>query len=169
MKPGSTALKAIRLSDQARERIRYPHYSLNTEQVYVYWVKFFVRWHRRSGVTRHPREMGAVDVEAFLTMLATDRKVSPFTQNQALSALLFLYREVLAIDLPWLIRPIVLANQQKKAGPKPRFFANVDGAANRFCFSITPHPNPLPLGERAPANYCGASAAGAAPSFAAAA
>lgn len=102
MKPGGTALKSIRLLDQVRERIRYLHYSLNTEQIYLYWVRFFVRWHGRSGVMRHPREMGAAEVEVFLTMLATERKVSPATHNQALSALLFLYREVLAIDLPWL-------------------------------------------------------------------
>jgi len=102
MKPGGTSLKSVRLLDQVRERIRYLHYSLNTEQVYLYWVRFFVRWHGRNGAMRHPREMGAAEIEAFLTMLATERKVSPATHNQALSALLFLYREVLAIDLPWL-------------------------------------------------------------------
>lgn len=102
MKPGGTSLKSVRLLDQVRERIRYLHYSLNTEQVYLYWVRFFVRWHGRNGAMRHPREMGAAEIEAFLTMLATERKVSPATHNQALSALLFLYREVLDIDLPWL-------------------------------------------------------------------
>jgi hypothetical protein len=61
-------------------------------------VLFFIRWHRM----RHPREMGAPEIEAFLTMLATQRKVSASTHNQALSALLFLYREVLDVDLPWL-------------------------------------------------------------------
>jgi Phage integrase, N-terminal SAM-like domain len=50
-------------------RIRYLHYSLSTEKVYLYWVKFFVRWHGRSGLMRHPREMGVREVEAFLTML----------------------------------------------------------------------------------------------------
>jgi site-specific recombinase XerD len=102
MKPGSAPLKSIRLLDQVRERIRYLHYSLSTEKIYLYWVKFLVRWHGRSGVMHHPREMGVNEVEAFLTMLATQRKVSASTHNQALSALLFLYREVLAIDLPWL-------------------------------------------------------------------
>ena len=102
MKPGSAPLKSIRLLDQVRERIQYLHYSLNTEQVYLYWVKFFVRWHGRHGVMRHPRDMGAREVESFRTMLANERKVSASTHNQALSALLFLYREVLAIDLPWL-------------------------------------------------------------------
>jgi len=78
------------------------HYSLSTEQVYVYWVRFFIRWSGNGGAMRHPRDMGASEVEAFLTHLATDRKVSASTHNQALSAILFLYREVLAIELPWL-------------------------------------------------------------------
>ena len=103
MKPGTPALRSIRLLDQMRERIRYLHYSLSTEKTYLHWIKFFVRWHGRDGTPmRHPREMGAPEVEAFLTMLTTERKVSTYTHNQALSALLFLYREVLAIDLPWM-------------------------------------------------------------------
>ena len=102
MKPGNTPLKSIRLLDQVRERIRYLHYSLSTEKVYLYWVKFFIRWHGRDGRMKHPRDMGPREVEAFLTMLATERKVSASTHNQALSAILFLYREVLAIQLPWL-------------------------------------------------------------------
>ncbi len=102
MKPGNAPLQSIRLLDQVRERIRYMHYSLSTEKNYLYWVKFFVRWHGRKGVMRHPREMAGPEIEAFLTMLATERKVSASTHNQALSAVLFLYREVLGIDLPWL-------------------------------------------------------------------
>lgn len=98
MKPRKPPLQSVRLLDQLRERIRYLHYCLRTEQAYLYWVRFFIRWHGM----RHPREMGAPQIEAFLTMLATDRKVSASTHNQALSALLFLYREVLDIDLPWL-------------------------------------------------------------------
>ena len=102
MKPRSPILQSTRLLDQVRERIRYMHYSLSTEKIYLHWVKFFVRWHGADGVMRHPREMGVREVEAFLTMLATERKVSASTHNQALSALLFLYREVLDINLPWL-------------------------------------------------------------------
>ena len=102
MKPGTPVLRSTRLLDQVRERVRYLHYSLSTEKAYLYWVRFFIRWHGQSGAMRHPREMGAQEVEAFLTMLATERRVSASTHNQALSALLFLYREVLAIDLPWL-------------------------------------------------------------------
>ncbi|MDY7538212.1 integron integrase [Undibacterium sp. RTI2.1] len=87
-----------RLLDQVRERLRYKHYSLSTEKVYVYWIRFFIRW---SGL-RHPVEMGAPEIEAFLTMLATDRQVSASTHKQALSAILFLYKEVIQVDLPWM-------------------------------------------------------------------
>jgi integron integrase len=87
-----------RLLDQLRESLRYKHYSLATEKLYVYWNRFFIRW---SGI-RHPKDMGAVEVEAFLTMLATERKVSPSTHRQALSAILYLYKEVMKVELPWL-------------------------------------------------------------------
>lgn len=103
MKPGAPLLQSTRLLDQVRERIRYLHYSLKTEKAYLYWIRFFIRWSAVQGVgMRHPREMGGTEVEAFLSMLANERKVSSSTHNQALSALLFLYREVLNIDLPWL-------------------------------------------------------------------
>ena len=102
MKPRNPPLQSARLLDQVRERIRYLHYSLSTEKTYLYWVRFYVRWHGRNGTMTHPRDMGAKQVEAFLTMLATERKVSASTHNQALSALLFLYREVLEENLPWL-------------------------------------------------------------------
>ena len=81
-----------------RERLRYLHYSLRTEEAYVYWVRGFVRW---SG-QRHPRAMGAGEVQAYLSMLANERRVAAATHRQALSALLFLYREVLGVDMPWL-------------------------------------------------------------------
>ncbi|MBK6568191.1 MAG: phage integrase N-terminal SAM-like domain-containing protein [Burkholderiales bacterium] len=85
MKPDAPPLHSARLLDQLRERIRYLHYSLSTEQVYVYWVRFFIRWSGRGGSMRHPRDIGAPGVEAFLTMLATERKVSASTHNQALN------------------------------------------------------------------------------------
>ena len=91
-------LKATRLLDQVRERIRYLHYSLRTEHAYVHWVRAFVRFHG----LRHPAELGAPEVEAFLTFQATQRSVAPSTHNQALSALLFLYTKVLGLSLPWL-------------------------------------------------------------------
>ena len=102
MKPGMPSFTSTRLLDQLRERIRYLHYSLQTEKAYLYWVRFFIRWHGRGGVMRHPRDMGSAEVEAFLNMLANERQISSSTHNQALSAILFLYREVLAVDLPWL-------------------------------------------------------------------
>jgi integron integrase len=92
------ALVSTRLIDQVRERIRYAHYSYRTEQAYVRWVRLFVRF---CGM-QHPRELSGRDVESFLTMLATDRNASASTHRQALHALLFLYREVLDVDLPWL-------------------------------------------------------------------
>lgn len=87
-----------RLLDQVRERIRVKHYSLRTEQAYLGWIKRYIFFHDK----RHPRDMGKVEVEAFLGVLAVERNVSAATQTQALSALLFLYREVLGIELPWL-------------------------------------------------------------------
>lgn len=94
----STASDKPRLLDQMRALIRVKHYSPRTEKTYLYWVKFFIRW---SGM-RHPSDMGAVEIEAFLSMLANERNVAASTQNQALAALLFLYRDLLDIDLPWL-------------------------------------------------------------------
>lgn len=87
-----------KLLDQVRERIRTMHYSLRTEQSYIHWIKRFILWHGK----RHPREMGAAEVEAFLSHLATEREVSAGTQNQAMHAILFLYKKVLSIDLPWM-------------------------------------------------------------------
>jgi integron integrase len=87
-----------RLLDQVRDRIRFKHYSLRTEQAYVGWSKRFIRFHG----SRHPSDLSSAHVEAFLTHLAVDLQVAASTQNQAQSALLFLYREVLAHELPLL-------------------------------------------------------------------
>lgn len=87
-----------RILDQMRQAIRVKHYSLRTEKTYVAWCARFIRW---SGM-RHPSEMGAPEIEAFLSMLANQRDVAGSTQNQALAALLFLYKQVLGVDLPWL-------------------------------------------------------------------
>lgn len=87
-----------KLLDQVRDKIRVKHYSIRTETQYVQWIKRFILFHGK----RHPKDMGAAEVEAFLTHLAVEGKVSASTQNQALSALLFLYREVLGVELPWL-------------------------------------------------------------------
>jgi integron integrase len=119
MEPATTS-SAPRLLDEVRRQIRIRHYAYSTERTYVYWAKFFVRFHRM----RHPREMGAAEVEAFLSYLASERKVSASTQNQAKAALLFLYKAVLGIDLPWLRElvsaqgsrrlPVVLTRQEVK-------------------------------------------------------
>jgi integron integrase len=93
------ALRSSRLLDQLRERIRYLHYSIRTEEAYVHWVRAFVRFHE---LKRHPSEMGAPEVEAFLSWLANERRVAVATHKQALSAIVFLYEKVLCLDLPWL-------------------------------------------------------------------
>jgi len=97
-----------RLLDQVRGKIRLKHYSIRTEQAYVDWIKRFVLHFDK----RHPAQMGAAEVEAFLTHLAVQGKVAASTQNQAKAALLFLYREVLEQELPW------LDNIQQAKAPK---------------------------------------------------
>src|SRR5688572_75030 len=89
---------ARRLVDRLHDAIRSRHYSRRTEKAYWYWIRCFIFFHGK----RHPAEMGAAEVSAFLSWLATERNVAAATQNQALSALLFLYKHVLGMDLPWL-------------------------------------------------------------------
>ena len=108
--PDETASKRpARLLTQVRERIRTLHYSYRTEQAYVDWIRRFVR---HQGL-RHPACLGAPEVEAFLTHLAVDRNASQSTQNQAKAALLFLYKQVLHVDLPWL-GEVVHAKQRRR-------------------------------------------------------
>lgn len=112
---------APKLLDLLRDRLRLKHYSIRTETQYVQWVRRFILFHGK----RHPQEMGAKEVEAFLTHLAVEGRVAAATQNQALSALLFLYRELLHINLPWLdevVRakrparlPVVLTREEVQA------------------------------------------------------
>jgi integron integrase len=87
-----------KLLDQVRAKIRLKHYSIRTEQAYADWIRRFILHFDK----RHPSELGPSEVEQFLTYLAVEGRVAASTQNQAKSALLFLYREVLALDLPWL-------------------------------------------------------------------
>ena len=98
-----------RLLDRLREAIRVRHYSIRTEDTYVDWVRRFILFHGK----RHPAEMGAAEAAAFLTHLAVDRGVSPSTQNQAKSALLFLYRVVLDLQLPWLDEVVAAKDQRR--------------------------------------------------------
>lgn len=121
-------MPAPKLLDQVHDRIRVKHYSLRTEEAYLHWIRRFILFHGK----RHPRQMGGPEVEAFLSHLATHAQVAPSTQNQALSALLFLYREVLAVELPWLdgvVRakhtqrvPVVLTQNEVRA-----LLARLDG------------------------------------------
>ncbi len=87
-----------RLIEQVRDAIRRRHYSLRTEGTYVHWIRRFIYFHDK----RHPAQMGALEVTAFLNHLARERDVAAATQNQALSAILFLYKEVLLLPLAWL-------------------------------------------------------------------
>src|SRR5687768_7540463 len=95
---GARSGRAPRLLDEVRRVLRVKHYSLRTEQAYVGWIVRFIRANGR----RHPTDLGKREVEAFLSTLAVRGKVAASTQNQALSALLFLYREVLGQTLPWM-------------------------------------------------------------------
>src|SRR3979490_385824 len=119
-----------RLLDRVRDALRQRHYSYRTEQSYIHWIKRYIFFHEKM----HPARMGAVEITAFLTHLARERSVAAATQNQALSALLFLYGQVLGEKLPWMdgivrakrpIRvPVVLTQQDVRAllsqleGPK---------------------------------------------------
>ena len=117
-----------KLLEKFRERLRVKHYSLRTEDAYLRWVRRYIYFHGK----RHPQEMGGSEVEAFLSHLATEGRVSPSTQNQALAALLFLYREVLEKELPWMdgmVRakrparvPVVLTENEVRA-----LLAQLDG------------------------------------------
>src|SRR5262245_3900409 len=109
-----------RLLDQVRAKLRLLHYAIRTERAYVDWIRRFILFHHK----RHPRAMGAIEVEAFLTHLAVPARVAASTQNQALAALLFLYHKVLDIELPALdaVRakrskrlPVVLSTNEVRA------------------------------------------------------
>jgi site-specific recombinase XerD len=94
--PEPPASRPPRLLDRVREAVRARHYSPRTEKAYVAWIRRFIRFHGK----RHPREMGAAEMTQYLSSLAVEGNVAASTQNQALSALLFLYREVLGQDVP---------------------------------------------------------------------
>lgn len=88
----------LRFLDQCREVMRFRQFSLRTEEAYVDWIRRFIVWNGR----RHPRDLGAAEVRAFLTYLAAERRVGPSTQNQALCALIFLYEDVVGGPLDWI-------------------------------------------------------------------
>lgn len=109
-----------RLLDQLRRRIRDKHYTLSTERTYVYWARWYIRFHG----LRHPADMGPNEIRTFLSYLNNDRHIAGSTYSQALCALLFLYKEVLGIELPWIeglsrpkrppMRPVVLTQTEIK-------------------------------------------------------
>ncbi len=96
--PAAAPAKKPRLLDQVRHRCQLLHYSWRTEKSYSQWIRRFILFHKK----RHPLEMGKLEIESFLTDLAVQRRVSASTQNQALAAILFLYKNVLDRELPWL-------------------------------------------------------------------
>jgi len=118
VKAESAVQQAPKLLERVREAIRVRHYSIRTEQTYVDWVRRYILFHGK----RHPSEMGGAEVAAFLTHLATERKVASSTQNQALNALVFLYGQVLERDLGMMdgivraktpeTRPVVLTKKE---------------------------------------------------------
>jgi integrase len=119
--PDQTGSLAPRLLDRVRTALQTRHYSRKTEKTYVGWIRRFIVFHGK----RHPRDMGAAEVSTYLSALATTERVAASTQNQALSALLFLYRDVLGVELPWLdevVRarrpqrlPVVLTREEVRA------------------------------------------------------
>jgi integron integrase len=123
-----TVRPKVRLLDQVRETIRRKHYSLRTEATYIDWIKRYIFFHQK----RHPAEMGAPEMEQFLNYLAVKRQVAASTQNQALSALVFLYREVLHKEFEWMEKlerakkparlPVVLTELEVR-----QLMANLDG------------------------------------------
>ena len=105
----TTPPRQPKLLERMRIHLRTRHYSIRTEEAYVDWARRFIVFHGK----RHPRDMGAAEVEAFLSHLAVERHVSASTQNQAKAALLYLYKQVLEIDLPWL-NEVVQAKRPKR-------------------------------------------------------
>jgi site-specific recombinase XerD len=95
-----------RLLDQVRDQLRLKNYAYRTEKSYLYWIKQYILFYNK----RHPNEIGGPEIEQFLTYLATTKKVAASTQNQALSALLFLYREVLDLPLDLTFQSVQASN-----------------------------------------------------------
>ncbi len=136
--PGPAGAAKPRLLDRVRGAIAARHYSHRTEKASIQWIKRYIFFHGK----RHPAAMGAAEVTAFLTSLAIHDKVAASTQNQALSALLFLYREVLGVELPWLddvVRakrpqhlPVVLTRDEVRA-----VLQRLDGVSGSWPSSCT--------------------------------
>jgi len=102
-------MEGKRLLERVRDKIRLKHYSIRTEEAYLHWAKRYILFHGK----RHPQDMGAKEVEAFLTHIAVAGKVSASTQNQAKSSLLFLYKFVLELELPWMTEIVNAKSPQR--------------------------------------------------------
>jgi len=124
------ASRPPKLLEVVHAHLRMHHYSFSTERAYVGWIRRFIVFHNK----RHPRELGEVEITEFLSALATKRRVSASTQNQALAALLFLYKEVLGRNFPWL-GSLVRAKRPKRLpvvltrGEVARILAQLDGTS----------------------------------------
>src|ERR1017187_8385984 len=159
MRPYVLRGNAMKLLDRVRSALRARHYSIRTEEAYVGWIRRFVVFHGK----RHPDEMGEAEINAFLSSLATDGRVAASTQNQALSALLFLYRHILEKPFPEmtaLVRarrpsrlPVVLTRDEvrrvlSRLGGEPRLVATLlYGSASgswRRCASASRTPTSPP-------------------------
>ncbi len=129
MHDSTTTPPKVKLLDQVRNAIRTKHYSIRTEEAYVHWIKRFVLFHNKH----HPKGMSEKEIAAFLTHLAVKENVAASTQNQALCAIIFLYREVLGIDIGDFSDTLIWAKKPKKLpevftrGEVERVIANLQG------------------------------------------
>nr|WP_263972431.1 phage integrase N-terminal SAM-like domain-containing protein [Pseudanabaena yagii] len=109
-----------KLLDRVRDRVRVKHYSYRTEETYVQWIRRFILFHNK----RHPHEMGGDEVNDFLTHLAVNENVAASTQNQTLSAILFLYREVLELELGLNLDATRCATKKRQKNSQPKVLEN---------------------------------------------
>ncbi len=142
--------KQPKLLERVRQRLRVGHYSLRTEQTYIPWIKRYILFHGKH----HPRDMGKAEIEAFLTHLAVERHVSAATQNQALNAILFLYRSVLEIDVEWMTDVV-----RAKRNPRIPVVMSVP-EVKRVLAHLTGINGARGSGREGQVLYCNTSAAG---------
>ena len=127
-------MQKVKLLDQVRDELRVKHYSLRTEKSYTSWIKRFILFHNK----RHPNEMGADEIRAYINHLAVKDNVSSSTQNQALQAILFLYKNILKQEIGWINEiekvartkhiPVVFSKAEAKL-----VLENMNGVLHRLC------------------------------------
>ena len=125
--PPAPLIRSPRLLDRVRDAIRARHYSRRTENAYVGWIRRYIFFHG----TRHPAEMGAPEITAFLSSLAVQGNVAASTQNQALSAVLFLYRDVLEQEVPWLDNVVRTKRPERLPSSSPAARSELSSVASR--------------------------------------